>query len=742
MDFSRPILWNVPHVSELLLYLLMPVVLAAFLAGTVWRVRKWFLGQAEPGTDSPGRQLLEALRPRRLAGLLKNILFQSRLSRDPFSIVMHQAIFWGMVVLFLGTALATVDQDVANLLFDRQILRGQFYRGFELVLDLFGVVLIVGVVMAAYRRHIVRPERLALPCTPVTLWDRFPLLGVLFLIAVTGFLTEGLRIAEGLRIETQVASGAWDRTALRGFFGHIGPTRQEAELARIAAGGPLFPAAPWAPVGYALGRLLEPLPPGALRTLHQVAWWLHALAAFGLIVAVPLTKAFHLFSSPANMLLRHPEPPGRLPVFAESGVETVRDFTWRQLVQVEACTWCGKCQEVCPARSSGAPLSPCSVIQAVDAQLLRTPSRTDGDLPSLHGSRVRPEELWACSTCLACDEICPVYIEHPRLIIDLRRRLVDRGEVDEGLQDALVNLQRYGNSFGQSPRKRADWTKPLDFKIKDARKEPVEYLWFVGDYASYDQRAQEVTRLVARLLHTAGVDFGILFDKEQNAGNDVRRAGEEGLFGLLREKNLKELAAARFQKLFTTDPHTYNTLKNEYAQTDGAATSEGAQGLTPSGVLHYAELFHELLARGVLRPNRSLDLSVTYHDPCYLGRYNGVYQAPRRVLRALGVSLVEMPRHGPDSFCCGAGGGRIWMKDIPGLDERPAESRIREALSLGVECLVVACPKDLVMFQDAVKTVGAESRLRVADLGELLFEAIAPPPQPSTLVGTSHDRAG
>lgn len=743
MDFSRPILWNVPHVSEWVLYLLMPLVLAAFVAGTVWRIRKWFLGQAEAGTDPPGRQLLQALRPRRLLGMTKNIFFQSRLASDPFSIVMHQAIFWGMVVLFLGTALATIDQDVANLLFDRQILRGRFYQGFELAMDLFGVVLIVGVVMAAYRRHIVRPVRLALPCTPISLWDRFPLLGMLFAIAVTGFLAEGLRIAQGWHIEAQVSAGTLDQAGLREWFAHIGPQRQEGEWARLAAGQPLFPAAPWAPVGYAVGRLLEPLPPAALRALHQAVWWLHALAAFGLIAAVPLTKAFHLVSSPANMLLRHPTPPGRLPVFAESGVETVRDLTWRQLVQVEACTWCGKCQEVCPAFSAGCPLSPCRVVQAVDAELLRTPLKANGQPPSLHRSRVQPEELWVCSTCGACDEICPVYIEHPRLIVDLRRRLVDRGEVDEGLQEALVNLQRYGNSFGQSPRKRADWTKPLDFKIKDARKEPVEYLWFVGDYASYDQRAQEVSRMVARVLHAAGVDFGILFDKEQNAGNDVRRAGEEGLFGLLREKNLKELAAARFQKLFTTDPHTYNTLKNEYAQANGAARAGNGQGaFSPASVLHYTELWDDLLARGVLRPRQPLDRSVTYHDPCYLGRFNGVYHAPRRVLQALGVSLVEMPRHGPDSFCCGAGGGRIWMKDTPGIAERPAESRVREALALGVDCLVVACPKDLVMFQDAVKTVGAEARLRVADLAELVFEAITPPTQPPSLVGISHDRAG
>jgi Fe-S oxidoreductase len=412
-------------------------------------------------------------------------------------------------------------------------------------------------------------------------------------------------------------------------------------------------------------------------------------------------------------------------VTAESGVRTVRDYTWRQLLQVEACTWCGKCQEACPGRNSGLPLSPRDLVQAIDSQLLRTPRRADGPTPSLHESLVRPEELWACCTCRACEDICPVFVEHPRLIVDLRRHLVDAGQVDEGLQDALTAFQRYGNSFGQSARKRPEWAKPLGFKLKDARKEEVECLWFVGDYASYDQRAQDVTRAIAKTLHHAGVDLGLLFEKEQNAGNDVRRIGEEGLFAMLREKNCKELVKARFRRLLTSDPHTYNSLKNEYGGDGLSGEQDPASAMPSVPVLHYTELLDELLRDGKLTPARQLDYVVTYHDPCYLGRFNGVYDAPRRVLRALGVTLLEMPRNRRNSFCCGAGGGRIWMKDTPGIEERPAENRVREALALpGVQCLVVACPKDLVMFQDAVKTVGAERRLRVVDLGELVFESL------------------
>jgi len=732
-SFARPLMWNVPHWAEYALYAMIPLVLVAIIVGLLWRVRKWRLGSAEPGAEkilaTALARLKELLSPARLKELVAEVFFQWRLARDPYATVMHLAIFWGMVFLFLGTALATLDQDFANLPFDVQILTGDFYRVFELVLDVFGVVLIVGLAMAAYRRYVVRPERLKAAVHPISRWDGFPFLLVLTLIAVTGFLAEGLRIAEGLQIEAQLAAAAdaqarqqvIEQFGLEEQFHLLGTQRREAQLERIAQQGVVFPAARWAPVGYGLGKMLQGLSTETIRLVHQVNWWVHALLAFGFLVAIPFTKAFHILSSPLNMFFRKPAPVGRLVVAAESGAASIRDLTWRQLLQVDACTWCGKCQEVCPGYASGSPLSPRNVVQRIDALLVRS-SAGDQQPGKLHGETVSADELWACCTCRACEDICPVRVEHPRLLIDMRRHLVDQGEVEEGLQDALMNLQRYGNSFGQSPRKRAQWTKALDFPIKNAQKEPVEYLWFVGDYASYDQRVQEPTRAVARLWHHLGLDFGILEAKEQNSGNDVRRAGEEGLFEMLMEKNLAALAKADFQKIVTTDPHTYNTLKNEYP-----AGGEEDSPLSGKPILHYTELIDQLLQSGRLRVERRLDRVVTYHDPCYLGRYNGVYEAPRRILRALGVRLVEMPRHGANSFCCGAGGGKVWMKDMPGIEQRPAEMRIREALELpGVEYFVVACPKDLAMFQDAVKTVGAEERLKVVDLGELVCEAALP----------------
>jgi len=348
--------------------------------------------------------------------------------------------------------------------------------------------------------------------------------------------------------------------------------------------------------------------------------------------------------------------------------------------------------------------------------LLRKASAgANGGEPTLIGGLIAPAELWSCMTCRACEERCPVLNEHLSIGVDLRRRLVERGAVDPRLEEALRNLTRYGNSFGQSERKRAAWTQGLDFKPKDARKEPAEWLWYVGEYACYHPALHGVTRSLARVLRAAELDYGILYEAERNSGNDVRRVGEEGLFELLREKNTTAISKARFNNLFSTDPHVYNTLRNEYPELN--------HGRHP--VYHYSELLANLLERGRLRVGQKLAYQVTYHDPCYLGRYNGVYDAPRSVLKALGVKLEEMPRSRRNSFCCGGGGGRVWMEEISKAHSRPSESRVREAASLrGVQVLVVACPKDYVMFSDAVKTTGLEGRLAVKDLSELVAEAV------------------
>ncbi|OQY27219.1 MAG: hypothetical protein B6I38_10360 [Anaerolineaceae bacterium 4572_5.1] len=381
----------------------------------------------------------------------------------------------------------------------------------------------------------------------------------------------------------------------------------------------------------------------------------------------------------------------------------------------DACTECGRCQEACPAHGAGTPLSPKEFIlalrESLHAEGLAHRDR-EKNLPPLIGEAIPQEMVWACTTCGACVHECPVMVEHVDTIVDLRRNLVIEGAIDAELQDALTNLGRYGNSFGKSERMRARWTKGIEPKIKDALKEPVEYLWFVGDYASYSPTLSEITKMTAKVYQDIGLDFGVLYKGENNSGNDVRRAGEEGLYEMLVEKNMKALKKSDYQAIITTDPHTYNSLKNEYPLED------------EKPILHYSELLAQLIDSGELKFSKKLGYKVTFHDPCYLGRYNGVYDAPRKVIEATGCELVEMPRHGDCALCCGAGGGRIWMEEGE-MEERPSESRINEAVALdGVSALVVACPKDVTMYADAVKTTGNEEKIVVKDLIELVHEAL------------------
>ncbi|MCX7885983.1 MAG: heterodisulfide reductase-related iron-sulfur binding cluster [Verrucomicrobiae bacterium] len=655
MEPVRPIFYNIhEHYrwAEYTQYVLGGVAALLFAWGTWQHIQRWRRGKPEK---------VSAAWKERLVAFVKFALFQGRLACDRYALVMHLAIFFGMAVLFMGTALATLDLDVAHLIFGFQFLRGWFYLGFKLVLDVFAVALIAGVGMALWRRYVTKPARLKTTVAPTFPLDSVYVLGMLLAIGVTGLLVEALRLAA-----TQPPWGAWS----------------------VA--------------GYPLSIPLRGFGADALRRLHFFFWCVHALLAFVFIALVPHSKIFHMVSSALSIWFRNLGSPGTFPPGADAtGVAKITDFTWRQLLQFDACTWCGRCQDECPAHASGQPLSPKNVILQLQAHQL---GKRSGEL-------VSAAELWACTTCRACEEVCPVFIEQPRAIVELRRRLVSEGQVDKGLQEALTKLSRYGNSFGQSDRARARWIQGLAFKPKDARKEAVEYLWFVGDYASYDPRLQPVTRATANLLQQAGVDFGLLYEAERNSGNDVRRVGEEGLFEMLREKNLQTLQNARYRKLLTTDPHSLQALRHEY------------DGLT---VVHHTELLEELLRQGKLKPARALGLKATYHDPCYLGRYNGIYDAPRRVLASLGVALLEMPRSRQRSYCCGAGGGRIWMEDTGEIKERPAESRVREAAALGVNVLVVACPKDLVMFQDAVKTTGLEGKLAVKELVELVEEALKP----------------
>jgi len=608
----------------------------------------------------------------------------------------HAAVFLGFAGLFIATLVVLVDADILHPLFPEwTFMHGSFYLVFSWLADLCGVLLIVGLLAMMFRRLVLRPPELKVedrddvegfPAGRKLRLDDLAFLLLLLVAGIGGFLLEGLRIhAE------QPSFEAWSFTGwmLSGWLGDSG----------VSSAG----------AGAAYGYL----------------WVFHAISALVFVAYLPVSKAWHMLAGWYSLAIK-PEVVGTFPAAVgtdSGGYAHLTDLTRGELATLDACIRCGRCHVACPATSAGFPLSPRDLIlslRAGAARMLPVPREAPGTATAqvVLTDLAPPEWLWACTTCLACDDICPLGIQHLPLILQMRRYLVAEGEIEAGIQGTLMNVMRYGNSFGTSPRARARWTRDLPFEIKDARKEPVEYLWFVGDYASFDPRTQENTRGMARVLKAADVDFGILYDAEQNAGTDVRRIGEEGLFEMQMEKNLEALGGATYAKIVTTDPHTYHALRREYG--DGNGSGVGV-------VMHYTELLADFVERGVLVPEHRLGVAVTYHDPCYLGRYNGVFEEPRRLLRGLGARVVEMPRNRAGALCCGAGGGRIWMEDAPGIEERPAESRVREAAALkGVDTLVVSCPKDLVMFQDAVKTTGLEGVLTVKDVIELVEEVIRP----------------
>ena len=611
---------------------------------------------------------------------LQRTIFRAR----PLVSTLHAFIFFGFSFYLLVNVNDLLEGYVAGWTTSRG---GALAAGFNLFSDLFSVLILVGMISLLVRRFVGRPR--ALRFNPSVLLQ-------------PGVGRGGVR-RDSLIVGTFIllhVGGRW-----------VGSAFRVAEV-----GHPL----PSMPTASALAVLFSGMSPGAVSVGAHVCWWL----AMGLIVVFlpyfPRSKHLHLMAAPINLALGRTGARGRLDAVADAsspGAGALTDLGWPQLLHSYACIMCNRCQEVCPAHSSGTPLSPAALeinkrywLNEHGAGLL-----AGAPAPRLLEVAASADAVWSCTTCMACVRVCPVGDEPMADLVSMRRRLVFDGEAPAELAQALKNLDEQGNSFGESARKRARWTKGLPFEIPDARKEEVEYLWFVGDFASYNPQCQEISRTVARLLNAAGVRFGIAFEAERSAGNDVRRAGEEGLFETLAQKNVEMLSKCKFEKILTTDPHTFNALTNEYPIYGGRYE-----------VVHHSTLLRDLVRAGRIPLARKLGGRATYHDPCYLGRYNGGFEAPREVIQACGIELVEMPRNRENSFCCGAGGGRIWMKDHPDVKERPSENRIREALSLGnIDHFVVSCPKDLTMYRDAVKTTGNEAKIAVREIADLLAEAAA-----------------
>jgi len=672
-EIGRVVFGNIPTPMVTVFYVL--VASATFVSVLLFanRARNW-----QRGTGDDRSRMLK----RRIHQLRRGLTMRTLLE-DPAAGLMHSAIYVGFLVLFAGTVTLEIDHILPNNL---KFLEGGFYQGYSFTLELFALVYLGGLAWAAWRRYGSRPWRLRSKTRPE---DGLILL-TLALLGVTGLAVEAARIA--------------------------------------VDGRPGFET--WSFVGYPLSALV---PEGSASGIHQGLWMFHVLTFVAFLLVLPTTKLRHMITSPANMYLSpHQRPKGAMrpvPNLMEAmesgdlesvGANLVGEFTWKQLLDTDACTVCGRCTSVCPASITGKPLDPREIVlklgtvaAATASDPLSPPVGIDGELTVSSESvfeLITPEEVWACTSCRACDEVCPVNIEILDMILDMRRYLsLMESDFPSELGKAYISLENSSNVYGLAQTTRGDWTDQLDFPVKVLGEPGVEaeYLYWVGCAGSFDDRNRKVTLSTARLLHQAGVDFAILGPRELCTGDPARRTGNEYVFQGLALQNIETLNDLGITKIITQCPHCFNTIGNEYPQFGGNYQ-----------VVHHSELLMSLVEDGRITP-RSNGETVTFHDPCYLGRHNDVFVAPRSVIDSVGTR-VEMPRNGTRSFCCGAGGGRMWMEEQIG--KKVNIERSEEAIATGADVVATGCPFCFVMMDDGVKELGADDRVKVKDIATLLAE--------------------
>ena len=698
-EITRETFWQIGAVGEAIFWYLAILAVIVFLYGVYARFKRY-----TSGTEDPFDRLDDLFTRMRTAGRIVTSN-EKQFDRDFVGGLMHAFILWGFLTLLIGTTILAIDMDIYKPLTGESFYTGTFFLSYSFVMDAMGLLFVAGVSIAIYRRYVTRNERL---WGKHTSYEDDLFIWSLFVLGVGGFVLEGVRIlGQGGGPQT------FEQASFVGFF--IATVMDTAGVS-VAAAEAIYPA----------------------------VWWSHALVALWWIAWVPYAKPFHMLSSFANVVTRDEKAGTRLPgqpldPQADTSLDSVDDFSWKQLLDQDACTKCGRCSSVCPAKASGRPLDPRDVIldlkryrEGRDAGEEEVPIVADGGT-----SVIDAHTMESCMSCMACMDACPVEIEHLTHFTDMNRQLIEEGDVDTNAQDVFQNLMQQGNTFGESARSRPNWTDDLEFEVPDAREEAVDYLWYVGDYPSYDGRNQEVAKALARIFEAADVDYGILYEDEVYDGNDVRRMGEELLYVEQASQLIEAFEQCEFDRIVCTDPHAYNTIENEYSEIDFAEFADDPMLEAPVEgywnadgeieVAHYTQVVEDLVQRGQLDVPGTLDYTVTYHDPCHLGRYNDEYEAPRELVRETGCELVEMPRNRDDSFCCGGGGGGLWME----LEEesKPSEERLREALEDttagdSVEKFVVACPMCMTMYEDGRKTGDYEDDIEIVGATELLAEAL------------------
>jgi Fe-S oxidoreductase/nitrate reductase gamma subunit len=679
MQPTREIYGNI--VGGEIVYLFMIVAFGLLGWALYQRLRLWQQGRPENRFDDPWR---------RLKAMLIHGLGQGKTLREGKPGLLHFLMYSGFIVLFIGTLLVAVQADMGI-----DFLKGPFYLFYSLTLDVFGLLCIIGVGGLTYRRYVLKPTGLdnRREDLIILLW--------FLTVLVSGFLVEAAR---------------------------IGGTELQQHPGWVA----------WSPLGALIALLFRGLGATESRFLgwHRFWWWTHMVITFGFLTYIGYSKLSHVFFSPLNIFLHKFRGKGELAPIAnldkalegdEEAMESVRfgaaklaDFTWKQLLDLDACTRCGRCQDNCPAWLSGKPLSPKFVILDLQRHMNATAKAVlaGAEEPyagvAMIGDVISEDVLWSCTTCRACEENCPVSIEHVDTIVDMRRNLVlEQGSMPETAEATLRSIEQRGHPWRGTQETRTGWTEGLPI-ASIADNPEAEYLFWVGCTGALVDRNIQVTKALATILLQAGVSFAILGEEETCSGDPARRLGNEYLYQILAQQNIETLNNYQVRKIVTHCPHCFNTLKNEYPQFGG--TFE---------VMHHSQLIAQLIKDGRITPSQACTEKVTYHDACYLGRHNDVFAEPRQTLQAIpGMQLQEMQWNQRKGLCCGAGGGHAFME--VNLGRRVNHIRTEQAMATGAPVVATGCPFCMQMFEDGIKAKGVEEDMRVHDIAELVAQSLPP----------------
>lgn len=702
---------NVPWAHVYLLIMLIPII--ALIWGFYCRCRLWALGKPENRIDRVGE---------RIWSWLKYTFGHGRITREALPGWSHFALFWGFVILFLLTA--TVATTSTGREFAEVIgihipkFSGSFYIGFNALGDIVGLLAILGVIYFIYRRYVEKPARLS-----DTRAEDGWALALIFLILVTGYFIEGLRITGQL-----MALGGGTVTAQA--ISWLGFEKTAS------------------PIGWTVGRMFWGVPYDTVVIWHRMFWWFHMFIAFLFIGLIPQTKLWHIFAGQLNYFFRNLGPKGAVKPIpnieeAESfGVGAIEDFTWKDMADFDTCIRCGRCQDNCPAQLTGKALNPKFFIQDLKTHWLEkapyllkqkeAAKKAGGEAveveldeagqaimeKKLVGDVISDEVVWACTNCRACMEMCPMFIEHIPKIVELRRNLVMwESSFPSEAQLVFRGMENNSNPWNIGWADRDKWAEGLEIpywsEIPEEERDEY-YLYYVGCSGAFDDRNKKVSKAMVQILRAAGVKFAFLGSEEKCCGDSARRLGNEYLYYQIVTEAVETMNGYGVKKIITQCPHCFNTLKNEYPQFGGNYE-----------VIHHTQLIAQLLASGKLKLSKPLDLTLTYHDSCFLGRHNDVFEEPRQILRAIpGVKVVEMERNRDRGFCCGAGGGRMWLEEHVGEGQKRINvARTEQALATNPDLIAVNCPFCLQMFEDGVKTKDRED-MRVQDLAELVVQAL------------------